>query len=317
MKISYGSELGRPRVLDSLGTNVLAMALGASAWGVKAMNGGNPKIMRVRRSNNGGQASVKDFHALDLENGSLLSWVTEYSSSGDGFVTILYDQSDRGFNWVQVDPTIQPKIVISGALSLDSENKVAINGNGAKMEFGGNYSNFFSSDGTWSLFLVTDFPNYAGASNANVQIVHFETNGNGGANSPRKPVIACNRSNNELAVAQPTQTIGSNTTGNIFLPTYPQEQLLSCFGNPALSTNNNEAFLDAASRGATGHATTNSATAVNTETSLLDHKNVLFQPSETNVTTFLSGLIYAPSYLYSKKDQIETALIDLYNITFV
>tara|TARA_Y200000002_G_scaffold301269_1_gene256367 strand:+ start:3575 stop:4540 length:966 start_codon:yes stop_codon:yes gene_type:complete len=303
------------------GSNVLALAEGASAWGVRAMNGGNPRVMRVQRSNHGGQGAVKDFHASEVENGSLLSWVTEFSSTGDGFVNALYDQSDRGFHWFKDQDFNAPKIVINGALSLDSENKLAINGNGAKLRLGADNStvntNFFSSDGTWSLFLVTDFPNYSGATNANVQIVHLESIANGGANSPRKPVIACNRANNELAVAQPTQTIGSNTTGNIYLPTYPQEQLFSNFGNPALSTNNNEGFLDGVGRGATGHSTTNDATAVNTSTSARSIDNILFQPTETNVTTFLSALIYAPSYLFDKKEAIESSLVDIYNITFV
>lgn len=321
MHISLNKRLGEPVPLATIGESVLEQAHGASAWGVRAMNGGNPLVMKVRRSVSAGGSTLRDFHAAEVENGTLLSWVTEGSSSADGYVEILYDQSPRDFHWYKDEDFNAPKIVENGVLSRDTENKVAINGKGAKLRLGPDNSspnlNFFSSDGTWSLFLVTDFPNYSGASNANVQILHLETQSLGGANSKRKPIIACNRANNQLAVAQPTQTVGSNVTGNIFLPTYPGEQLFSNFGNPSLSTNNNEAFLDGVGRGVTGHATTNAATAVNTNTTAPSTSNVLFQPSETNVTTFLSGLVYAPSYLYSKKSSIESTLVDIFDITFV
>tara|TARA_E500000318_G_scaffold70131_1_gene64853 strand:- start:220 stop:1197 length:978 start_codon:yes stop_codon:yes gene_type:complete len=301
---------------------ILSIAPNASMWGVRDMTGGtNPRVMKVYRSISGSGSNYRDFQANEIEDGTLLSWVTEGGATADGFVNALYDQSDRGFHWFKDEDFNAPKIVINGALSLDSENKLAINGNGAKLRLGADNStvntNFFSSDGTWSLFLVTDFPNYSGATNANVQIIHFESDTNGGANSPRKPVIACNKSFNQLSVAQPTQTVGSDTIGNIFLPTYPGEQLFSSFGNPSLAENNNEGFLDGVGRGATGHKTTNLATAVNTDTDAPGTKNVLFMQNETGVTTFLSGLIYAPSYLFSAKTEIENELVNLYDITFV
>lgn len=301
----------------------------ASAWGVKDLRGNNPLVMRVRRTAGiAGESSYRNFYANEIEDGTLVSWVTAASSTAHGAVDILYDQSDRGYHWYQQESVVmQPKIVVSGVLSRDTENKVAINGKASKMQLADptsvNFLNFFSNDGTWSLFFVTDFPNYSGASNSNVQIVHFQTQTNGGANSPRKPVIACNRSFNQLAVAQPTQTVGSNTSGNLFMPTYPGEQLLSNFGNPALSTNNHEAFLDGQSRVAgsqkllSGYATTNDATGVNTNTHGRSHQNLLFMPTETGVTTFLSSLVYAPSYLFDQKSAIESKLVDLHDITFV
>ena len=312
--------LSASRILRSSG-DVLSLVPNASAWGLRAMNGGDPLVIRVRRSVNvDGESHRRDFYASELENGTLLSWVTAASSTADGFVDILYDQSNRNFHWYsETDNFNAPKIVVSGNLSRDTENKLAINGNGAKLRLGPDNqttnTNFFSSDGTWSVFLVTDFPDYSGATNSNVQIVHFESETNGGANSPRKPVISCNKSFNQLAVAQPTQTVGSNTIGNIFLPTYPGEQLFSNFGNPALSADNNEGFLDAAGRGGTGHAFTNASTAVNTDTNALSVKNVLFMPTETGVTTFLTALIYVPSYAYSQKTNVENKLISIYDLT--
>ena len=305
----------------STDSNLLELASGASMWGVRSMTGGNPRILKVQRSNHGGQGTTKDFYADDIDSGALLSWVTEFSSTGDGFVTVLYDQSGRNYHYYKDVDFNAPKIVANGVLCRDSENKVAINGNGAKLRLGPDnntvYPNFFSSDGTWSVFFVTDFPNYANATNANVQILHFETQ-TGSGNSGRKPVIACNKNFNQLAISTPTMTEGSDTLGNIFLPTYPQEQLLSSFGNPAHGSNNNEAFLDGVGRGAAGHKTTNDATSVNTETTAFSSiNNVIFQPNETGVTTFLSGLIYAPSYLFSKKEQIEQELVRVFDITFV
>lgn len=313
MNGTLNASLGRPKLTGD--SNILSLASGASAWGLRAMNGGNPRAIKVRRSTGGS----RDFYTSELENGELLSWVTANSGTADGFVDILYDQSDRGFHWYKDEDFNAPKIVINGALSTDTENKLAINGNGAKLRLGPNNStenlNFFSSDGTWSLFLVTDFPDYSGATNSNVQIIHFESKTNGGANSPRKPVIACNKSFNQLTVAQPTQTVGSNSTGNIFLSTYPGEQLFSNFGNPALSADNNEGFLDGTGKGQAGHAFSNDATAVNTDTTAVSNKNILFMPTETGVTTYLTALIYAPSYIYAEKFNIETELINLYDLT--
>lgn len=299
----------------------------AFGWGVKSLVGGNPKVMQVQRTALGANNDIRDFYADEIEDGTLLNWVTENDANADGGVRILYDQSQKkqpngnGYDFHQYYSNHQPKIVINGALSRDTKNKVAINGNGAKMQLGGNgnnsVSNFFSSDGSWSLFFVTDFQNYSAATNANVQIIHFTTSLNGGANSPRKPIIACNKANNEIAIAQSTQTVGSDVLGNIFLPTYPGEQLLSSFGNPASATNNNEAFLDGVGRGAAGHATTNAATAVNTNTRGNQTENIIFQPSEVGATTFLSALVYSPSYLFSQKSSIEADLVKIFDITFV
>jgi len=306
---------------------ILNFAPNASMWGVRDMTGGsNPLAMRVRRSIDGPGTDIRDFYANEIEDGTLLSWVTEGGATSNGYVEILYDQNTtRNFNYYNDNSlgiSKAPKIVVNGVLSRDTENKVAINGNGAKLHMW-HYEDqqkilgFFSDDGTWSVFFVTDFPDYSGATNTNVQIVHYEAETNGGANSPRKPVIACNKNFNQLSVAQPTQTVGSNTTGNIFLPTYPGEQLFSNFGNPSLAENNNEGFLDGVGRGATGHKTTNLATAVNTDPDGLGEKNVLFMQNETGVTTFLSALIYNPSYLFSAKTEIENELVNLYDITFV
>ena len=312
-------------------------------WGVRSLLsdftfGGarapvDPKVMQVQRPEGAG-SNVKDFYASEVENGTLLSWVTENDANADGGVKILYDQGPQDparsdsqvytdtYDYHQNYAPSQPKIVINGVLSRDTQGKVAINGRGAKMTLGSANGNntvkdFFSSNGAFSVFFVTDFQNYSAATNENVQIIHYETLDNGGANSPRRPVIACNRSNNEIAIAQSTQTVGSNIVGNVFLPTYPGEQLLSCFGDPHKSTNNNEAFLDGVGRGEVGHTATNASTAINTQTDGKSSDNVIFQPSEVGATTFLSALIYSPNNEEYKKSRIETNLIDRFDITFV
>ncbi len=288
---------------------------GASYWGVKSLNGReDTEIVVVRRSTD---SALRTFTDKEIRNGSMLSWVTASSSTADGYVKQLFDQSGRGNDFIQNDLSIQPKIISNGSIYTDTEGKMAIDGKGAKMDLGEDSTNFFSSDGSWSLFLVTDFPDYSSASQNNVGILNFQTKTNGGANSVRKPTYSVNKGFNQLAVAQPTQTVGSNSTGNIYLNTYPGEQLFSNFGDPSLSTNNNEGFLDACNRGDSGHKTTNLATAVNTETGANGHQIILFQPSETGVSTTLSALIYAPSYLFSQKDNVEKSLINLFDITFV
>ena len=298
--------------------NLAGGANHASAWGLKAMTSGDPNVVRIRRHPNvDGEASFRNFKGSEIEDGTLLTWVTGQSSTADGYVIFLYDQSDNNHHFLQSVTGSQPKIVSNGSLIRDSQNKAAIDGKGSKMELSSDRSNFFSSDGTWSLFLVTDFQNYGNASENNVEIITFETETNGGANSKRKPSLSIDKNFNRLSVSTPTQTMGSNTIGNIFLETYPGEQLFSSFGNPSSATNNNEGFLDGVSRGDTGHQTTNLATSVNTSTTAPRFKNILFDPNETGVSTFLSALVYAPSYLFSQKTAIESKLIQLHDITFV
>jgi len=122
-------------------------------WGVKSLvsiyefDGAtapvDPKVMQVQRPG-GGSSNIKDFKASEVENGTLLSWVTENDANADGGVRILYDQGPQDpirspstvytdtYDFHQYYSVQQPKIVINGALSRDPQGKVALNGNGQK-----------------------------------------------------------------------------------------------------------------------------------------------------------------------------------------
>ena len=136
MRKSLSSDLGRPR---SLRSDVLSIATGASAWGLKAMTSGDPNVIRVRRDPNvGGESSFRTFKASEIGDGTLLTWVTAQSSTANGFIIYLYDQSDNDHHFVQSIASSQPKIVSNGSLVKDSQNKIAIDGKAAKMELTGN-----------------------------------------------------------------------------------------------------------------------------------------------------------------------------------
>jgi len=74
MHISLDSALGRQRRLNSVGESVLQIAPNAAAaYSLRSLTGGDPKVVRVRRSSGGEQ----DFTASEVASGAMLSYVTE------------------------------------------------------------------------------------------------------------------------------------------------------------------------------------------------------------------------------------------------
>ena len=74
MHISLDSALGRQRRLNSVGESVLQIAPDpAAAYSLRSLTGGDPKVVRVRRSSGGEQ----DFTASEVASGAMLSYVTE------------------------------------------------------------------------------------------------------------------------------------------------------------------------------------------------------------------------------------------------
>jgi hypothetical protein len=74
MHISLDSALGRQRRLNSVGESVLQIAPNAAAaYSLRSLTGGDPKVVRVRRSSGG----EKDFTASGVASGAMLSYVTE------------------------------------------------------------------------------------------------------------------------------------------------------------------------------------------------------------------------------------------------
>lgn len=102
-----------------------------SGWSVRRINifYGGP-LMRVRRSSDNTEQDIS-YVGNNLDTSSLLSFV----GSGDGFVSVWYDQGGNGYDFIQSTPSQQPKIVSAGvlltengipSLSFDSANIVSM-----------------------------------------------------------------------------------------------------------------------------------------------------------------------------------------------
>ena len=101
MHISLDSALGRQRRLNSVGESVLQIApSAAAAYSLRSLTGGDPKVVRVRRSSDN---SEQDFTAAGISSGALVNFVNEIQTLGtvtnsvgnDGFT--LTNKSSTGF----------------------------------------------------------------------------------------------------------------------------------------------------------------------------------------------------------------------------
>ena len=111
MHISLDSALGRQRRLNSVGESVLQIAPNAAAaYSLRSLTGGDPQVVRVRRSSDNGE---QDFTASGISSGALVAFV---GSGNDGFVETWYDQSGNSEDAVQETAGSQPKIVNAGDL---------------------------------------------------------------------------------------------------------------------------------------------------------------------------------------------------------
>jgi len=110
MHISLDSALGRDQRLNSLGETINSIAAPAAAYSLRSLTGGDPKVVRVRRSSDN---SEQDFTVSGVNSGALVDFV---GSGNDGFVETWYDQSGNGKDATQTTAASQPKIVSSGSL---------------------------------------------------------------------------------------------------------------------------------------------------------------------------------------------------------
>ncbi len=110
MHVSLDSALGRQRRLNSVGESVLQIApSAAAAYSLRSLTGGDPKVVRVRRSSDNAES---DFTASGVSSGALVDFV---GSGNDGFVETWYDQSGNSNDAVQATAGSQPKIVSAGS----------------------------------------------------------------------------------------------------------------------------------------------------------------------------------------------------------
>ena len=110
MHISLDSALGQQRRLNSVGETISSIAAPAAAYSLRSLTGGDPLVVRVRRSSDN---SEQDFNASGVHSGALVDFV---GSGNDGFVETWYDQSGNGNDVTQTTSGKQPKIVSSGSL---------------------------------------------------------------------------------------------------------------------------------------------------------------------------------------------------------
>ena len=120
MHISLDSAIGQQRRLNQVGETISSIAAPAAAYSLRSLTGGDPKVVRVRRSSDNGE---QDFTASGVHSGALVDFV---GSGNDGFVETWYDQSGNGNNATQTTDSNQPQIVSSGSL---------INSNGSPSVF--------------------------------------------------------------------------------------------------------------------------------------------------------------------------------------
>jgi hypothetical protein len=76
--------------------------------------------MRVRRSSDNAEADIGFTANGDLDTAALQAHV----GSGDGFITILHDQSGNGRDAAQTTPANQPRIVSNGAIVTENGRPV-------------------------------------------------------------------------------------------------------------------------------------------------------------------------------------------------
>ena len=105
MHLALKSAMSRIPYTNKVGETIGSIADSAAAYSLRALNGGDPTVARVRRSSDDAE---KNFTASDVGGGALVNWV---GSSNDGFVTSWYDQSGNDNHATQSTAGSQPKIV--------------------------------------------------------------------------------------------------------------------------------------------------------------------------------------------------------------
>lgn len=292
---------------------------------------GNTTICKVEKRAVGSSTPVatQTFTAKNL-----ISNLEDFIGVGyDGYVMVWYNQAldyndgEGIISWSSDEYNPAPKIVSNGSVVRDAQGKFAIDGKGARMRLMmddrnqannpqsslTSHSNMASRDGSFSLFLVGNFPSYSSATRNNVQILNLQTNHNGGANNPRKPFITINKSFNKVGSSVGTFTVGdSPALGNVYgsyVSGSDVTELITNIANPTKSTDNNTMWLDGVFR-----TTTNDNTVANTNDEL-NRGCYLFDPEEDTVTTHISSMIYYPSDKLNAVDYIHSNLLNKHDIT--
>ena len=108
------------------GNAILNIAIASSAYSVRLLSSNySGKAIQVRRSSDNTTQDIGFTANGDLDTTALKSFV----GSGNGYVTIWYDQSGNGRNAIQATTSKQPAIVLNGTIQrANSQPAVVFNG---------------------------------------------------------------------------------------------------------------------------------------------------------------------------------------------
>jgi|GEM_PF-1596758 len=106
--------------------SILGIAIASSAYSVRLLSSNySGKAIQVRRSSDNTTQDIGFTANGDLDTTALKSFV----GSGNGYVTIWYDQSGNGRNAIQATTSKQPAIVLNGTIQrANSQPAVVFNG---------------------------------------------------------------------------------------------------------------------------------------------------------------------------------------------
>lgn len=306
MNLNLGISLKHPKRLNYIGESLLQLVPGASAaYSLRSLTRDSTPSVRVRRSSDN---TEKDFTASEIRT-DLEDWV---GALNDGFVETLYDQSGKGYDAREPAAGYQPKIVENGSLVTDNDGKIAIKGTGAKLRLGHfpwrgeSPREMLSDDGTHSLFIVCDLPDQtAGNRNYNFISRFYST-----SLSPqnRRPQAYLRKAGGNLICAAES----SASKASVSSSDAQTAQLITDIVNPSGTTKaeKHSVYVDGTFNAEQPFGTSWTPDGNTT----LSRNAVLFERGETTVDTYISEVVYYPSDQSSKRTDIETNIINHYDI---
>jgi len=95
MHISLDSELGQQRRLNQVGETISSISTPATAYSLRSLTGGDPKVVRVRRESDNDE---QDFTASEVASGAMLSYVNTQAIKPLDIKELVTGTSDDGRN---------------------------------------------------------------------------------------------------------------------------------------------------------------------------------------------------------------------------
>jgi hypothetical protein len=148
----------------------------SAAYSLRALNSAyTGASIKVRRSSDNAEQDINLLYDGSLNTSSLLSFV----GSGDGFVTVWYDQSGNNEDATQTTAAKQPKIVNAGSVILENGKPIieSSNNNLMSLPINGSIQNYIfgvmqGSNDPYNLFLSGSGTGYALASQTSTAAIN-------------------------------------------------------------------------------------------------------------------------------------------------